>query len=146
MAAQVAWAEIPFLHHDTPGYPPTATLPTLDTPTSDFVRAHVPPGESIVYITPTHNAGDLYYYFRLSTVLVARNRVWWACPAPVTVATDWWHDVSSGSSAVRALAARVHARYVVYAGVDLPANLPVAGVWSMSGGLSVAELAVPEGR
>lgn len=145
VAAQVAWAEVPFLHHRSPGLPPTVAASTINTPSTDFIRAHVPAGQSIVYDTGTHNNGDLFSYFLLSTVLVARNRVWWVSPAPMTSTTDWWQDVSPGATAIRGLAARVHARYVVFAGAEMPTNLPVAAVWRMDAGLAVVELAAADG-
>lgn len=141
VAAQVAWAEIPFIHHRTPANPTPAL--TISTASTDFIQAHVPRGQSIIYVTNT--ATDEEPYFLLSTALVDRNQVWWAAPAPVTNVTDWWYDVSSGAPAVLALAKRFHARYVVFDKMEVPAALPVTAAWRENGDLAVVELAVSAG-
>jgi hypothetical protein len=139
--AQIGLAQEPFVHRRTPGLPPTVPLPTVSTSASDFIRDHVPPGEAIVEVTPTHDNATLYYYFLLSAALVPRNSVWWAVPAPATHVTDWWHDVSAGPDAIRRLALAVHARYVVFAGEEVPQALRVSRISRMNSALAVVELA-----
>jgi hypothetical protein len=140
VVAQLVWSEAPSAPGRVPGLPPTVALATLDTPPSDFIRAHVPSGQPIVYVTHSHDNANLYYFFRLSTALVPRNAVWWAVPAPATSVTDWWQDVSGGPGAIRRLAARIQARYVSFTGEEVPTGLGTSAVWRLDGGFAVAEL------
>jgi hypothetical protein len=139
--AQVGLAQVPFVRHQTPGLPPSIPLATLATPASALIRAHVPPGEPVVEVTPTHDIPSFYYYYRLSAALVARNAVWWAVPARRTHVTDWWQDVSGGPEVIRRLVTALRARYVVFSGEAVPAALQVARVWRTNSLLAVAELA-----
>ncbi|MBO0727859.1 MAG: hypothetical protein J2P57_01285 [Acidimicrobiaceae bacterium] len=143
---QVAWAQVPFVRHRTPGLPPTVQLATLDTVASDFIRRHVPPGEPIIEVTPTHDIAALYYYFRLSAALVPRNAVWWAVPAPAPHVGDWWHDVSGGPSGIRRFAAAVGCNYLAFAGEPIPATLNVSRTWRMNEVFAVVELASTDER
>lgn len=138
---QVAWAQVPFVNRRTPGLPPTVQLATLDTAASIFIRAHVPPGQPVVEVTPTHDNGSYYGYLLLSAALVPRNMVWWAVPAPALRSTDWWHDVSGGDAAVRRFAAAVHAHYIVFSGEPVPTALAVVRTWRMNDAFALTELA-----
>lgn len=138
---QVAWAEIPFVHHRSPAPLQLPAAATITTPWTDYVQTHVPRGQTILFVTDAQGTASPAPYFLLSTALVDRNQVWWAAPARVTNLTQWWYDVSSGAPAIRALAVRFGARYVVFDNLPMPAGLPVVAVWRQSAGLAVVELA-----
>jgi hypothetical protein len=87
----------------------------------------------VIYDTGKNGPVELLNFFRLSYTLAPRNQILWAATAPITSIEDWWQDVSGGPDAIWNLAAHKHARYVMFAGIDVPNGLHFVAAWRMSG-------------
>jgi hypothetical protein len=114
--------------------------PSAPPPETNLILTRVAAGEPVIYDTGKNGPVELFDFFRLSYALAPRNEIWWAATAPVTSVEDWWEDVSGGPDAIRNLAARKHARYVMFAEVDVPNGLHYLAAWRMSGQIALVEL------
>lgn len=140
VAAQASVAQIDFLRTRLPAVPATMSATPVTTPGIEFVRRHVPPGEPLIYMTGDKGISELFSYYQMSYALAPRNAVWWAVPAPAGKVADWWQDAAGGSSRIRRIAGDHHARYVVFAGTDIPADLHPAAKWTMQAQFAVVQL------
>ncbi len=140
VVTQILVAQVSFFRTRVPAV--GAALPTTPvmTPGIEFVRAHVPAGDPIVYITGDKGVSDLFSYYQMSYSLAPRNAIWWAVPAPAGKVADWWQDARGGSQGIHRLAAHDHARYIVFAGTDVPADLRPSAEWTMHCRFVVVEL------
>jgi hypothetical protein len=137
---QVFVAQISFLRTRLPAIGATLPATQVMTPGIEFVRTHVPAGEPILYLTGDKGVSDLFSYYQMSYSLAPRNAIWWAVPAPAGKVADWWQDARGGSQGIHRLAAYDHARYVVFAGTDVPADLRPSAEWTMQDRFVVVEL------
>ena len=140
IAAQVAWGEVKLVRQvTTPAQ--AAQLPVgLQTPLSKFVRAHVPAGRTILYVTGAHGIPELYSYYQLIYALTPDNRVWWAAYGAPTTVVDWWVDVSAGSTRLLEVARASGSTYLVFAGRPPPPDFPVTDLWRMDGADAVVRI------
>ena len=129
IAGQVAWGEVTLLKEAGAATQAPGVSSGLRTPLSDFVRAHVPAGRTIVYVTQGHGIPELFSYYELSYAMTPSNRVWWAADGRVTTVVDWWLDVSGGSASLVRVARTKGSAYLVFAGRPPPPGLPVIGLW-----------------
>ena len=140
VAVQTSVNQIDFLRTRLSAVTATRTITPVTTSDTEFVRRHVPSGEPIIYVTADKGIPDLFSYYQMSYALAPRNAVWWAVPAPAGKVADWWQDATGGSTAIRRLASDDHARYVVFAGTEIPADLHPSAVWTMQARFAVVEL------
>jgi hypothetical protein len=138
----VVWGEVLLLRSFSESAGTAAAPPSelLRNPTAGLVRAHVPAGRPIVYVTSGHGVPELFSYYGLSYALTPRNPVWWAADGRPATVVDWWSDASGGAPALLRLARRLGATYLIFAGRQVPADLAVAGEWRMDRGHVLVEL------
>jgi hypothetical protein len=129
IAGQVAWGEVKLLREVSAPTQSARLSAGLRTPLSEFVRAHVPAGRTIVYVTEGHGIPELFSYYELSYAMTPSNRVWWAADGTVTTVVDWWLDASGGSASLVRVARAKGSAYLVFAGRPPPPDLPVIGLW-----------------
>jgi hypothetical protein len=129
VAGQVLWGETRVVREATAPAPAVALAPGLRTPLSDFVRSHVPTGQTIVFVTEGHGIPELFGYYELSYAMAPRNTIWWAADGTATTVVDWWLDVSQGSPRLVQVARTKGAAYLVFAGRPPPSHLPVIELW-----------------
>jgi len=129
VAGQVLWGEAKVVRAATAPAPVAALAPGLRTPLSDFVRSHVPAGQTILFVTEGHGIPELFGYYELSYAMAPRNTVWWAADGTATTVVDWWLDVSPGSPRLVQVASTKGATYLVFAGRPPPSDLSVVQLW-----------------